>query len=442
MPHRLEQSERSTLAARLAEARACTDEIFDRVLDPAALYERPIPERHRLVFYLGHVEAFDWNLIARQAFGLDSFHERFDQLFAFGIDPVDGGLPNEPVTDWPRRPEIEAYNRRTREVIDACVAGDHLARVDDEDTVLGMAIEHRLMHAETLAYLLHRLPYSAKHAPAASASEAPAADGRVASDRATLAIPAGRATLGQRRADGGFGWDNEFEAHAVDVPAFAIEPYKVTNARFLEFMKDGGYENRALWDDKDWAWKEASGVRHPAFWTGRDGAWAYHGMFAETPLPLDHPVYVSHAEAAAFARWSRRALPTEAQFHRAAWGTPSGAERQYPWGDAFERGRGNFDFQEWDPTSVRAHPESASAFGVVEPVGNGWEWTSTLFAPFAGFQAHPFYAGYSANFFDGDHYVQKGGSPRTAASMLRRSFRNWFQPRYPYVYAGFRLVEA
>jgi formylglycine-generating enzyme required for sulfatase activity len=78
---------------------------------------------------------------------------------------------------------------------------------------------------------------------------------------------------------------------------------------------------------------------------------------------------------------------------------------------------------------------------VYDLVGNGWEWTRTEFAPFPGFTPMPFYPGYSANFFDGKHYVTKGGSPRTAACMLRRSFRNWFQPHYPYVYATFRCVE-
>ena len=74
-------------------------------------------------------------------------------------------------------------------------------------------------------------------------------------------------------------------------------------------------------------------------------------------------------------------------------------------------------------------------------VGNGWEWTGSLFEPFDGFAPYPYYPGYSANFFDGQHFVMKGGSPLTAACMLRRTFRNWFQPRYPYIYATFRLVE-
>ena len=135
-------------------------------------------------------------------------------------------------------------------------------------------------------------------------------------------------------------------------------------------------------------------------------------------------------------------LPTEAQFHRAAYGTPQGAQRAYPWGSHEPAAsHGNFDFHCWDPAPVTAHPAGDSAFGVSQLLGNGWEWTDTPFAPFEGFRPIASYPGYSANFFDGDHFVLKGGSPRTAARLLRRSFRNWFRPDYPHVYAGFRLVE-
>jgi formylglycine-generating enzyme required for sulfatase activity len=114
----------------------------------------------------------------------------------------------------------------------------------------------------------------------------------------------------------------------------------------------------------------------------------------------------------------------------------------FPWGDsAPAASHGNFDFARWDPTPVGAFPAGASAFCVNDLIGNGWEWTRTEFAPLPGFEAFAFYPGYSANFFDGQHYVMKGGSWRTAACMLRRSFRNWFQPHYPYVYGAFRCVE-
>jgi formylglycine-generating enzyme required for sulfatase activity len=152
-------------------------------------------------------------------------------------------------------------------------------------------------------------------------------------------------------------------------------------------------------------------------------------MFAEIPLPSDWPVYVSHAEAKAYARWAGKKLPTEAQWQRAATGAPHVAE-------------GNFDFRRWDPSPVQAHADNRSEFGVEGQFGNGWEWTATEFAPLEGFEPFAFYLGYSANFFDGKHFVLKGGSPRTAACMLRPSFRNWFQGHYQYAYAGFRCVRA
>jgi ergothioneine biosynthesis protein EgtB len=302
---------------------------------------------------------------------------------------------------------------------------------------LNLAIEHRLMHAETLAYLLHELPYAAKRPGPAPEEAAPAPPRRL------VEIPRGCATLGLSRAAApSLGWDNEYEVHRVDVPAFAVESHDVTCAEFLRFVDEGGYQERSLWADADWAWRCASEVSHPRLWVKRGDAWRYRAMFAEVPLPLSWPVYVSHAEAAAYSRWAGRRLPSEAELHRAAYATPAGEERPYPWGDAAPEPRhGVFGFSGWDPEPIGSHPGGDSAFGVGDLVGNGWEWTRTPFGPFPGFEPLPFYRGYSADFFDGRHYVLKGGSPRTDTSLLRRSFRNWFQPYYPHVYASFRCVE-
>src|SRR6201997_1063032 len=104
------------LLDRLADARANTDALFSRIA-PEALYDRPIPERHRLIFYLGHVEAFDWNLLA-EPLGLTSTNPEFDKLFAFGIDPVGGGLPTDLPGDWPNIARVEKYNKNVREALD------------------------------------------------------------------------------------------------------------------------------------------------------------------------------------------------------------------------------------------------------------------------------------------------------------------------------------
>jgi gamma-glutamyl hercynylcysteine S-oxide synthase len=429
---------RPLLLDRLADARANTDNLFS-IVRPDAVYERPIPERHRIIFYVGHLEAFDWNLLHERALGLHPFHPEFDRLFAFGIDPVGGGLPTDRPEDWPVIADVRNYVEQVRSAIDEGLQERLSSEKPSRELtqLLEVAIEHRLMHAETLAYMLHQLPIDRKIRPTFHAETvvAPVAPEMVD-------IPAGTVTLGLGRDSGAFGWDNEFEAHVVDVPRFSIDRYKVTNRQFLAFLDAGGYDERRFWSESAWAWKQEHAISHPGFWRRDGDSWLQRTMFQEVPLPMDWPVYVSHAEASAYANWAGKCLPTEAEWHRAAYGTLDGNERNYPWGNETpNRKLGNFDFQQWDPTPVGSHADGKSAFGVADMLGNGWEWTSTLFAPFSGFEPFPFYLGYSADFFDNKHFVMKGGSPRTAVCMLRRSFRNWFQPHYPYVYVGFRCVS-
>lgn len=422
------------------EARHQTDALFD-IVRPDAIHERPIPERHRIIFYIGHLEAFDWNLLNHRLFNRDSFNSEFDRLFAFGIDPVGGGLPNDQPSDWPAIQKVRDYVRRIRENIDEELQSLDFTASGSENApelLLNVAAEHRLMHAETLAYMLHQLPYVSKISPSQ-----PSPPHSQSPSPTMVRIPEGAATLGLSRDSGEFGWDNEFEEQRIQVPAFAIDKHMATNGEFLDFVNDGGYSTRSLWNDADWEWTVANQIAHPVFWKGVSDEWQLRTMFEEIPLPLDWPVYVSHAEASAFARWAGKSLPSEAQWHRAAYGEEHDSENRYPWGGAPPGpARGNFDFHRWDPVAVNAFPAGDSVSGVSGMLGNGWEWTSTLFGPLPGFERFSFYPGYSADFFDGKHFVMKGGSARTAASMLRRSFRNWFQPRYQYVYAGFRCVSA
>ena len=437
------------LLPRMDEARRRTDALF-QLLPPNSFYERPVPERHRLIFYLGHLEAFDWNLLCG-VLGLEPLDTEFNRLFAFGIDPIGSGLPSDTAGDWPGIARVEKYNRQVRAQLDAALQGPHaperlLGSSFADGTLLHVAIEHRLMHAETLTYLLHNLALERKiPQPFTRCDPTPAPR------QYQVTIPAGVATLGQSgHKPHPFGWDNEFNAQQVSVPSFSVDAFPVTNSEYLRFIRAGGYEDSAFWHPEDWEWKRAQRLEHPHFWLPRssspatdpDTQWEYRAMFGTIPLPLSWPVYVTYAEAAAFARWAGKKLPTEAQWHRAAYATPQETERAYPWGDDLAGAKhGNFHFQSWDAESVNAHPAGASAFGVFDLVGNGWEWTSTPFAPLPGFERFSFCPGYSADFFDGKHFVMKGGSARTDACMVRRSFRNWFKPHYPYVYATFRCVE-
>lgn len=400
----------SKLLDDLQSARAQSDMLFD-VLKPEAIYHRPIAERHRVIFYIGHLDGFDSIQICREALGIKSPDPQLDALFQAGIDPDSAHLPADTPADWPSLEQVHAYVKRCRKQVD-----EHLDHVPED--IAYMALEHREMHLETLAYMFHNFGYEWKQPHAAERVDLqPAARER----DAWCEIPAGVAVLGKAH-DGSFGWDNEYEQIRCRVSAFRIQRYSVTNGDYLRFVNEGA----AL----------------PHFWAKRGDTIYFRGMFQEIPLPHDWPVYVTQLEAEAYANWIGKRLPTEEQFHRAAYGTPREEDRPYPWGNVRpNREHGNFDFKRWNPESIYATPAGNSAFGVSQLVGNGWEWTSTVFAPFPGFEARPTYPGYSANFFDGQHYVLKGASPRTTARLLRRSFRNWFRRDYPYTYATFRCVD-
>jgi len=425
-----------------------TDLLFGLVARDAML-SRPISLRHPFIFYVGHLPAFASHHICRGVLRRASFHPAFDEIFDRGIDPdVDDpsrchAHPDVPAR-WPSLDEVIAYRDRVRsailESLGEVAAHASTTVMAEHNRVLSMAIDHELMHQETLLYIVQQLHPDQKRRPA----DVVYPTGNGVRPR-SVAIPEGKVTLGASFGELDFGWDNEFPLTRIEVPAFVIDSTPVTNEQFRHFVDSGGYEQRAFWSDVDWAWKHRLGLNAPLCWSRQDGAWFYRALFDSIPLSDTGawPVYVSLAEAQAYARWNGARLPTEAEFHRAAYGDPNGYEHAFPWGDERPTARhGNFDFTRWSADPVGSHPDGMSAWGVHELVGNGWEWTESVFEPFPGFEAYiPGYPGYSADFFDGKHYVLKGASWATGSDLIRPSLRNWYQARYPYVFAKFRCVR-
>jgi gamma-glutamyl hercynylcysteine S-oxide synthase len=413
--------------------------LFDTI-DPGAYYTRPISLRNPIVFYEGHLPAFSVLAFLRRGLGLPSIDARLEKLFERGIDPDSeaAAVPRSGAsTIWPSRADVLAFASACDDAMLEAIVG--FTPTPGAIEGLYTALEHEAMHQETLLYMFHRLPYDLKRRTSMSHDRWPAPDARrpTSGARSSVAqVPAGQASLGADRSAVAFGWDNEFDRHDVHVQAFDVDALPVTNAQFLEFIEAGGYRNRELWDAEGWEWVESEHVERPAFWLPADrtsgvgprasdaGAWRWRGMFDAAPLTPDAPVYVSQAEASAYARWKGRRLMTEAEWHRAAEGATAG----------------HADFAGFDPIAAGSYPETASVHGVHDLIGNGWEWTSTVFAPFDGFAPMRSYPEYSADFFDGRHYVMKGASPVTARALIRPSFRNWFRGNYPYVYAKFRTV--
>jgi formylglycine-generating enzyme required for sulfatase activity len=379
--------------------RARTRQIFE-LITPDAYYDRPIALRNPIVFYEGHLPVFSVNTLVKLTLNRDGLHPYFEELFERGIDPDSETSVQSPTDVWPARADVQAYGLEADALIERTLANDDID-VDQGEAVYTI-IEHELMHQETLLYMFHQLPCEKRvgrsRLGVGSGVLLPTANRQPPT---RVKIPAGPATLGNT--PDFFGWDNEFPQLTVDVGAFEIDALDVTNGDYLEYV-------------------EATGAKPPHFWKRVDGEWHRRGLFELLPLPLRAPVYVTHAEATAYARWKGARLPTEAEWHRAA-------------GDD----QGNYGFEHWDPVDVGSYPPNAH--GIYDLVGNGWEWTSTPFGPFPGFEPMASYRVYSADFFDNAHFVLKGASPVTPRELIRPSFRNWFRPNYPYLYATFRCAR-
>jgi gamma-glutamyl hercynylcysteine S-oxide synthase len=396
-----------------------TARLFAFIADEA-FYDRPIPLRHPFAFYAGHIPAFSYLTLNERGLGEPPIDGRLETIFERGIDPAtaDDARRHERA-DWPDRASIAAFAASCdARVVEALRSANienpgvpSLRRAQAAYTIL----EHEQMHQETLLYIVHQLPYDRKNGVRNVHQDHEVAENPLRS------VAPGIATLGAAVEEIPFGWDNEFGRAEVQVAGFDIARYPVTNGDWLRFAADGGPV--------------------PHFWLQRDGSWFLRLLFEEIPLPLSWPVYVTHRQASAYASWAGMRLPTEAEYHRAAFGTPGAGERPYPWGSEPPSERhGNFGVRRFDPEPVDASPAGSSAWGVADLIGNGWEWTATPFGPLPGFEPMASYPRYSTDFFDNRHYVMKGASPVTPRDLIRRSFRNWFYDDYPYMYAKFRCV--
>jgi ergothioneine biosynthesis protein EgtB len=423
---------------RLRAAWCRSDRLFGLLTDGAWL-QQPIALRQPFLFYLGHLPAFAWNHLGRGQLRQPPLRPDFDALFERGIDPT-GVDAYEPQAVWPEREAVLAYRDRVRAELTEALADPAFPRAGAP--AVAMVVEHELMHQETLSYMLQELDHALKKRPPDWPTLPPVGEPR---STRRVEIPEGETVLGAAPGSLPFGWDNEFPAHRVLVPAFGIDERPVTNADLAEFARDGGYTEPRLWREDDWAWRKRRCLHQPHSWRRDGNGLRVRGLLEDVPFvrAAHWPAMVSWAEAAAYARWRGGRLPTEAEWHRAARGAPSVGERRWPWGDDPPSDRhGNFHFRRASPVPAGSHPAGASAWGVEELVGNGWEWTSTPFGPFPGFAPLPRYPGYSADFFDGAHFVLLGGSWATDETLLRPSFRNWFQPHYPYVFSKFRCTRS
>jgi iron(II)-dependent oxidoreductase len=313
----------------------------------------------------------------------------------------------------------------------------------DQSYFLQLALFHEQMHAEAITYTRQTLGYRAPRFTSGVTTTALAVGGSKARLEGDASVPGGRFLLGAPSITR-FRFDNEQEAHEVDVEPFSISRTAVTEGEFAAFVEDGGYHRSELWSKEGWQWREAESAEHPVYWRRERGGWLRRHFDQWVPLADRNAViHVNWFEADAYCRWAGRRLPTEAEWEMAAACEPSdgsdikASSRTYPWGDEPPtHDRANLDWRGMGCIDVDELPLSDSAFGCRQMIGNCWEWTSTDFGPYPGFSPGP-YKEYSEPWF-GDHKVLRGGCWVTRSSMIHNAYRNFYTPDRRDVWAGFR----
>ncbi|MFE6919744.1 ergothioneine biosynthesis protein EgtB [Nocardia sp. NPDC057663] len=422
---------RDRIAEVLQRARRRTATLTDSV-DEADLVAQHSPLMSPLVWDLAHIGNQEELWLVRDVGGREAVRADIDELY----DAFKHARANRPALPLLNPDQARGYVGTVREKVwdvlgSSALSGDPLV---DNGFAFGMIAQHEQQHDETML-ATHQLRLGA---PVLSAPPAPTAPTLIGGE---VIVPAGEFLMGTS-ADP-WALDNERPAHPVHVPGFAIDVAPVTNEQYLAFIADGGYERPELWSDRGWAHRQEAGLVAPQFWE-RDGAqWTRRAFGVRAPLrPWQPVVHVCWFEAEAYARWSGKRLPTEAEWEKAARFDPvTGASRRYPWGeDTPDERLANLGQRHLEPADVGAYPAGVSATGVHQLIGDVWEWCASGFEAYPGFRAFP-YREYSEVFFGGDYRILRGGSFGTDEVACRGTFRNWDHPIRRQIFAGFRLAR-
>ncbi|HUG42344.1 MAG TPA: ergothioneine biosynthesis protein EgtB [Longimicrobiales bacterium] len=429
--------DRPDIARLLADARIRTLLLISP-LSAEDLQAQHSPLMSPIVWDLGHIAHFE-ELWLVQNIGPDPQGRQFGEI---------PGIYNP--FENPRSVRGQMRLPTPRETVDV-MAGirrkvlDHLHRVDlcADDRLLRagfvfhMVLQHEHQHGETVLQTLQLkqgAPYPAPRAwtvPEAPGDRPAGLDGMVRFDGGDVVIGTD---------DHPAAYDNERPAHTVRVEPFEIDATPVTNAAFAAFIEDGGYRDRGLWSDEGWAWIRDNDVGAPMYWAPGGDGWRTRTMDREHAVAPDHPVcHVTWHEAAAYAQWAGKRLPTELEWETAAtWDPSSGTKRVFPWGDEpASHFHANVDQLSFGTAPVGAYPLNVSPLGCHGMIGDVWEWTSSDFVAWPGYETFP-YAEYSEVFFGPEYKVLKGGSWATRPGAIRGTFRNWDYAIRRQIFSGFR----
>ncbi len=411
------------------------ESLFDIFVDDSVFYRQSEPTRHHMIFYFGHTSVFYINKLLKAGAITDGINSHFEHLFAVGVDEMSWDADSG-ILKWPSVDEVRDYRARAKEIVLDFIATHPLTLPVDQDSpfwAIWMGIEHERIHIETSSVLHRQMPLEfIKPQTAFSVCN----DYGDTPKNEMVFIDGKTITLGKGDSDSGlYGWDNEYGIYSDSVEGFRASKYLVSNGEFLEFVRDGGYENREFWDAEGQKFLDIKEPKHPIFWIERDGRYLFRLFDREIELPLNHPVEVNALEAEAFCRYKSQKdgvfymLPSESQWRVML--EQSGMDSEI-----FDENRANINLAHY-ASSVAV--DRFSHGKLYDVVGNVWQWTSSQMDGFDWFKTHYLYDDFSTPTFDGKHNLIKGGSWISTGNEMVRESRYAFRRHFPQ-HAGFRYV--
>jgi gamma-glutamyl hercynylcysteine S-oxide synthase len=426
---------RHRIRHELEQARARSVALLAPVPDEDQVRQHS-PLMSPLVWDLAHIGHFEELWLRRELLGEEPSSPEYDQIYDAFKQPRHGRASLPLLGPAEARAFVEHVRRDTLALLDR-IAFDPADPLLRDGFVFGLVAQHEQQHVETMLATLQL-----RAAPYPLADEPPPVPAQALPSE--VLVPEGAFLLGNE--DDPWAYDNERPQHEVELPAFWIDATPVTNRAFVEFIAAGGYHDPSFWSEMGWSWRCEGGLEHPQFWrlNAEDGSWSRYRFGTFEAVPLDEPVqHVCWYEADAYARWTGKRLPTELEWEKAAsWDPDAERKRRYPWGDAPpDRERANLGGHRFGPAPVGSYPAGASAYGCHQLLGDVWEWTSSDFRGYPGFEPFP-YREYSEVFFGAEYKVLRGGSWAAHPLVARTTFRNWDFPIRRQIFAGFRCARS
>ncbi|KAI3380590.1 hypothetical protein SNEBB_002945 [Seison nebaliae] len=417
------------------------------------------PDRLRLplVFYYGHTAAVYMNkmTIANLMNGNERINRTYDAMMETGVDEMSwDSVDTSRMGDkfqWPSMENVCEYREKifnfVLKVIDRTPLQLPITKDSAWWSVL-MGVEHENIHFETSSVLLRQMPIEYVSKPPLW-NYGPFDYEKAKVENELVEIDGGNVKYGKSESYPTFGFDNEYGIVEEKITRFSVSKFKVTNEEFLEFMKDGGYENQKLWKDEGWKWKEYCKVTHPTFWvsddTNKEFPYKFRLMFDEVDMPRNWPVEVNYHEANAFCRWKgeeyRMISESEHQLMR----------NEYEEDFLSDKSASNANVSLRYGSSTPVNLNEPNGKNIYDLFGNVWEWTEDHYNALPHSQkdhqmkfssTNLYYDDFSTPCYDGRHNIILGSSWASIGSSVGSIFGRYMFRRHFFQHCGFRYAKS